>query len=626
MSVFARVKDLGLELTTAWATISGKKPVPAETFHMDTSKPQQPISFPDPADAHERLDSWKEIAVYLKRDERTVRRWEKEGLPVHRKMHKKQASVFAYIAEIDAWWNDGRQRLEPGCLPSSTPPIPREKSLVTRWRRAWLPVLGAAVVIAGAFTFNFAGIRNRISAPQVPTIRSIAVLPLENLSGDANQEYFVDGMTDELITDLASIARLRVISRTSTTHYKNSRKTIPEIARELNVDAVLEGSVGRSANAVRIRAQLVRAAPEEHLWAASYERDFPDVLALQHDVAKAIANEIKIKLTPEENERLANARQVDPEAYQMYLRGRFSFESWTRDAVRLARKNFQMAIEKDPNYAPSYAGLADTYVFGATGLEPNVSIPLARAAAMKAIELDDSVGDAHAALAEVKFMGDWDWAGAEKEFRRAIASNPGDTLAHHMYSHFLLAMGRDEESLRESQVYLQVDPLSAPANNHLAWHYVATAQYDLAIQYDSKAVQIDPNYVDAIYGLAEAYRHKGMAQEALTQYQKMMTLSGARPELINSLRRTYETEGWKGYWQKSLDQDLERANREYVSFYDIALDYALLADKAQAFRYLEKAYADHEGLLTWIKAERNFDILHSDPRFQDLLRRVGLPQ
>ncbi len=496
-----------------------------------------------------------------------------------------------------------------------------------RARKLWTAGLALAVLLALLTGLNVGGLRQRVlGRPAAPAIRSLAVLPLENLSGDQAQEYFADGMTDELITDLASIARLRVISRTSTAHYKGTRKTIPEIARELNVDAVVEGSVGRSANKVRIRAQLVRAVPEEHLWAESYERDFPDVLALQRDVAKAIANEIKIKLTPEEKARLANARQVDAEAYQLYLRGRFSFENWTRDAVRLARENFQKAIEKDPSYAVAYAGLADTYVFGVTGLEPKVSIPLARAAARKALELDDSLGDAHAALAQVKFLGDWDWAGAEKEFRRAIDLNPGDTLVHHMYSHFLLAMGRNEESLRESELYLQLDPLSAPANHHLAWHYSATGQYDRAIEQDLKAVQIDPNYIDSIHGLGEAYRHKGMPQEALVQYQKQMTLSGASPDWIKSLRRAYQAEGWKGYWQKSLDRDLKQANREYVSFLDIADDYALLGDKAQAFRYLEKAYAGHEDFLTWVKTERDFDILHSDPRYADLLRRMGLPQ
>jgi TolB-like protein/DNA-binding winged helix-turn-helix (wHTH) protein/Tfp pilus assembly protein PilF len=489
-----------------------------------------------------------------------------------------------------------------------------------------LLALALVVALAAASVWAWQKWRTQVSAfHSQPQITSLAVLPLENLSGDPSQEYFADGMTDELITDLASIASLRVISRTSTTHYKGTRKTVPEIARELNVDAVVEGSVGLSANKVRIRAQLVRAVPEEHLWAESYERDLPDVLALQRDVAKAIAGEIKIKLTPGEKARLAQARQIDPEAYHSYLRGRFSFENWTPDAVNLARKSFREAIAKDPNYALAYAGLADTYVFGEVDLDPKVSIPLARAAAMKALELDDTLSDAHAALAQVKFLGEWDWTGAETEFRRAINLNPGDTLVHHMYSHFLLNTGRNEESLKESELYLLLDPLSVAANNHLGYHYLATGQYDLAIEQEHKALQIDPSYHQAIYFLGDAYRHSGMPQEALVQYEKAMTLSGTNPDWVRSLRKAYQAEGWRGYFRKSLDRDLERSNREYVSPYGIAENYALLGDKAQAFRYLDKAYADRDAFLVWIKAERDFDTLHSDPRYADLLRRMGLP-
>jgi TolB-like protein/DNA-binding winged helix-turn-helix (wHTH) protein/Tfp pilus assembly protein PilF len=496
-------------------------------------------------------------------------------------------------------------------------------------RPAWGKIaLGlAAVLLVAASVWAWQRWQVRTSALQAsPHITSLAVLPLENLSGDPSQEYFADGMTDELITDLASISSLRVISRTSTVHYKGTRKTIPEIARELNVDAVVEGSVGRSANKVRIRAQLVRAAPEEHLWAESYERDLPDVLALQRDVAKAIANEIKVKLTPEERARLARVGPVDPEAYRLYVRGRLSFENWTPDAVLLARKNFQEAIAKDPNYSLAYAGLADTYVFGSTPTDPKVGIPLARAAALKALELDDTLSDAHAALAQVKFLADWDWAGAEKEFRRAIDLNPGDTLAHHMYSHFVLYMGRNEESLKESELYLRLDPLSVAANNHLGYYYLAAGQYELAIQQEHKTLRIDPNYHDAIYYLGEAYRHKGMPQEALTQYEKVMTLEGASPELVKSLRKAYQADGWRGYYRKSLDQDLERSHRQYVSPYSIADSYAVVGDKTQAFRYLDKAYAERAIWLTAIKAEHDFDLLHSDPRYADLLRRMGLPQ
>lgn len=517
---------------------------------------------------------------------------------------------------------------DSSALPGKDPPVGTLEGVVCQKDRLGWKTVGVGValvlVLSGVALWRVRARPDR-NPSVAPRITSLAVLPLENLSGDSSQDYFADGMTDELITNLASIGTLRVISRTSTAHYKDTRKTVPEIARELNVDAVVEGSVGLSANKVRIRAQLVRAAPEEHLWAESYERDLPDVLTLQRDVAKAIADEIKVTLTPEEKARLANARQVNPEAYHLYLRGRFSFENWTPDAVARARTNFQEAIAKDPSYALAYAGLADTYVFGEADLDPKVAIPLARAAATKALQLDDTLSDAHAALAQVKFLGDWDWAGAEKEFRRAIVLNPGDTLAHHMYSHFLLNTGRNEESLKESELYLRLDPLSVAANNHLGYHYLVTGQFDLAIEQEHKALQIDPSYHQAIYFLGEAYRHRGTPQEALVQYEKAMTLSGIDPDWVRSLRKAYQAEGWRGYFRKSLDRDLERSNREYVSPCDIAEDYALLGDDAQAFRYLDKGYANRDARLVWIKAERDFDALHSDPRYADLLRRMGLP-
>jgi Tfp pilus assembly protein PilF len=293
--------------------------------------------------------------------------------------------------------------------------------------------------------------------------------------------------------------------------------------------------------------------------------------------------------------------------------------------VRLARENFQKAIEKDPNYALPYAGLADTYVFGDAELDPKIAIPLARAAALKALELDDTLSEAHAALAQVKFLGDWDWVGAEKEFRRAIELNPGDTLAHHMYSHFVLHMGRNQESLQESALYVRLDPLSAAANNHLGYYYLATGQYNLAIEQEHKALQIDPNYHDSLGVLGDAYRHKEMGREALAQYEKMMALEGTSPEWVKSLRKAYQAQGWRGYFRKLLDRDLERSKREFVSPYEIADYYALLGDKRQAFRYLDKAYAARDRWLPLVKTEHDFDVLHSDPRYADLLRRMGLP-
>ena len=325
------------------ATLQSKEQTaPAKGYPMGASKPQPAISSPELSS--EKLDSWKEIAAYLKRDERTVRRWEKEGLPVHRKVHKKQASVFAYRGEIDTWWNDGRQRLEPGKSSSPALAIARDGGPLLRSRRLWIPVIGFFVILAGAFSFNVAGIRVRIFAPQMPPIRSIAVLPLENLSGDANQEYFVDGMTDALITQLAKVHGLRVISRTSVMQFKNTKKTIPEIARELNVEGVIEGSIFRSVDRVRITAQLINGRSDQHVWSESYERDVKDVLTLQHELARTIAVQVRAVVTPAEEERLRSRQSVNPETYEAYLRGRSYLEKWTPDGAGEGLHYFQRAI------------------------------------------------------------------------------------------------------------------------------------------------------------------------------------------------------------------------------------------------------------------------------------------
>jgi serine/threonine protein kinase/Tfp pilus assembly protein PilF len=478
------------------------------------------------------------------------------------------------------------------------------------WHRSNLPVAAPAPTAAGA----------------ARQMQSLAVLPLKNLSGDPNQEYFADGTTLELITTLTKISKLKVISWTSVRVYKSTTKTLPEIAKELKVDAVIEGSVERSGDRVKIVAQLIDGPNDRNLWAESYNREVRDILSLQDEVAATIAKEIRVALTAQDKARLAGVRPVDPEAYRLYLRGRASLENWTRDAMLLARQSFTKAIEKDPSCALAYAGLASSYLTGEHDVEPKVGIPLARTAAVKALELDDNLSDAHVAMALVKYEGDWDWAGAEKEFVRAIDLNPGDTLAHHMYSHLLLTTGRNQESLRESELYLQLDPLAAPASNHLAFHYLATGQYDLAIAQNAKTLQMDPNYHDAVRDLGDAYRHKGMSREALVQYERAMVLEKTSAEWVETLRTAFEKEGWKGYWEKSLNRSLEKAKHEYVSPYEIAYYYALLNDRENAFRYLDKAYANRDEALPIIKTDRDFDSLHADPRYSALLRRLGLPQ
>jgi serine/threonine protein kinase/tetratricopeptide (TPR) repeat protein len=464
------------------------------------------------------------------------------------------------------------------------------------------------------------------SAIAAPEIHSLAVLPLKNLSGDPEQEYFADGTTLELITTLTKINNLGVISWTSVRGYKNSTKTLPEIAKELNTDGVIDGSVERSGNRVKITIQLIQGASDHTLWAQSYNRELRDILSLQEEVAGTIAQEVRVALTPQDRVRLSGARPVDPDAYLLYMRGRSDLQRWTKDTWRMARQSFHQAIEKDPTYALAYAGLAETYITGDTSLDPKISIPLARATAAKALALDDTVGDAHVASAQVKYQEDWDWNGAEKEFKRAIELNPGDTLAHHLYSHLLLAMGRNQESLRESNLYVRLDPASPAAYDHLGFHYAADGQFELAIAAYRKTTLLDPTWESSHQWLGDAYRHQGMSQEALAEYERAMALDKTSPEFVRALRKAFEVEGWKGYWEKILSSQLEKARHDYVSPTRIAILYARLGDKENAFRYLDKAYANHDDALTLVKTDRDLDLLHADPRFAALLRRMGLPQ
>ena len=500
-----------------------------------------------------------------------------------------------------------------------------------------LALLGTIMVmtlllVTGVAWWIWHGPNSRIAAhaptPAVaaPEIHSLAVLPLKNLSGDPNQEYFADGTTLELITTLTKINNLSVISWTSVRGYKNTTKTLPEIAKELNTDGVIDGSVERSGNRVKITMQLIHGSNDHTLWAKSYNRELRDILSLQEEVADTIAKEVRVALTPQDRVRLSGARPVDPEAYLLYTQGRSEMQRWTKDTWRAARQSFHQAIEKDPSYAVAYAGLAETYITGDTSLDPKISIPLARAAAAKALALDDTVGDAHVASAQVKYKEDWDWEGAEKEFKRTIELNPGDTLAHHLYSHLLLTMGRNQESLKESELYVRLDPVSPAAYDHIGFHYAADGRFELAIAAYRKLPLLDPTWESSHEWLGDAYRHQGMSEEALAEYERAMAVDKTSAEFVRTLRKAFEREGWKGYWEKVLSAQLEKSRHEYVSPYKIANYYALLGDKENTFRYLDKAYAIHDVALTEIKTERNFDRLDADPRYATLLRRMGLPQ
>ncbi len=495
-------------------------------------------------------------------------------------------------------------------------------------RKVYFVLAGGLIALVAALVgFSVPRLRERLTRRgQEARISSIAVLPLENLSGDPNQEYFADGMTEQMITDLSKIGALKVISRTSVMQYKGTKKPLPQIAKELNVDAVIEGSVLRAGNRVRITAQLIRADTDLHLWAESYERDLSDVLALQDEVARAIASEIKIKVTPQEQARLASSRPVNPEAHEAYLKGRYHWNKRTEGEVKKGIDYFQQAIAIDPNYAPAYSGLADCYILlNSRGYLTSREVqPKAKEATTKALRLDDTLADGHASLAYILFYG-WDWSGAEREFKRAIELNPGYVEAHHVYSHFLTATGRTDESLAESKRALELAPLDLPIVVHLGWHYIYSRQYDAAIDQIRKAIELDRNFALGHFYLGQAYEHKAMYNEAIAEFQNAVTLSGGSPETVTSLGHAYAIAGRKAEAQKVLDHFAELSKGRFISPYNIALVYAGLGENPKALAWLKKAYDEQSGQLVYLKVEPNLDNLRPDPRFQELVRRVGFP-
>ena len=502
------------------------------------------------------------------------------------------------------------------------------------WQKRWLLALAGTVVVLLALLvgLNVRGWRDRLfghaGAGLAGKIDSLAVLPLENLSGDKEQDYFADGMTEELIATLGKIGALRVISRTSVMQYKGARKPLPQIGRELNVDAVVEGSVMRSGDRMRITAQLIHAASDRHLWAESYEGDLRDVLALQSKVAQAIAREIRITLTPQERGHLAKARPVDPEAYELYLKGRYFWNKRTEEGLRKGIEYFRQAIGKEPSYALAYAGLADCYsepaFLGVVTVSPSAAMSEARAAAMRALELDDTLPEAHTSLAMIKRDYDWAWADAEREFRRAIELNPSYANGHHFYSHYLIALGRSAESLTESKRALELDPVDPIINVHLGWHYLYARQYDLAIEQFRKTLDLDPNVAQAHEFLGQAYEQKSMYSQAVTELQKALLLYST-PRTLAFLGHAYAIAGRRDDALKVREKLKDLSKQRYVSPYFLAVVYVGLSANGQAFEYLERAYEERSESLIYLKVEPILEPLHSDPRFQDLVHRVGLP-
>jgi TolB-like protein/DNA-binding winged helix-turn-helix (wHTH) protein/Tfp pilus assembly protein PilF len=492
-----------------------------------------------------------------------------------------------------------------------------------QWPRGRI-ILAVALVVSLA-VLSVLLFRSHGHAPT--PIRSLAVLPLENLSGDASQRYFSDGMTDQLITDLAQISALKVISRTSVMAYEGARKPLPQIARELHVDAVVEGTVLRAGDQVRITAQLIDASTDKHLWSQSYQGELKDTLALQDRVARAIAEQIQINLTPREQAALKSVRVVNPEAYESYLKGRFFWNKRTADGLRVALAYFNQAIEEDHNYAQSYSGLADTYAllgdWQYAVMTPAQANPKAKAAALKAVELDSSLGEAHNSLAFLLDGFDWDLDAGGKEFQRAIELNPGYATAHHWYAWHLGLLGRYDEAIVEMRKAESLDPLSLIINADLAELLVLAHSYDESIRQSRKTIEMDPNFAMAHNQLGQAYLQQRLYEQAIGELQKAVQLSAGSQTCIANLARAYALSGRKSEAGKLLNdlKSSSSANNSHAS--EVAAIYASLGDKDEAMKWLEKGYAERFNPGVLIRP--GFDPLRSDPRFQNLAHRVGLP-
>jgi eukaryotic-like serine/threonine-protein kinase len=509
--------------------------------------------------------------------------------------------------------------------------LPRISPPAERPRRLRLGAIAAALALAvGALLlWNPGGLRNRLIPLGTARVRSLAVLPLANLSGDPQQEYFADGMTEELITRLSKLGNLRVTSRTSIMGYKQTRKRIPDIARELGVDTILEGSVEREGQRVKVTAQLIDAPSDRHIWADSYERDLKDVLPLQGEVAQAVAREVGVKLTPSGQAGLAaTTRPVIPAAYDAYIRGRHAWNKRKESNLREGIQLFQESIDADPTYAPAYAGMADCYgqLGYASYVSPEESFPRAKAAAQKALELDPNLAEAHASLGFDLMYYDWDFPAAEREYQRAIELNPSYGVAHQWYAYLLTAMERPvAEAEREIAAARKLDPLSVPINTDQAYMLYYYGKAEEALKAARTALEMDPKFPLGYFWLGRIYTSQGRYAEAEAALQKIGPLRTWTPAMA-ALGYLYAKSGRRKDAEGLLAEfsALAREGR-YPSSYAIAVIYAGLGQEDEVFRRLDDAYRERSHWLVWLKRDPRWDGVRADPRFAKLVRKVGLP-
>src|SRR5579859_1114629 len=535
---------------------------------------------------------------------------------------------YRFTGEVEligvALSGEGRAEME-----SPRPVAPPLRPADPGWSHTWSRILTGALAVTLLALAAGNWLRRRENAlPHPSAIRSIAVLPLANLSGDPSQDYFAEGMTDELITELAKIGSLRVISRTSIVRYTGTKLPLSRVAKELSVYAIVEGSVVRSGDEVRITAQLIEASSDRHLWAESYKRNLRDVLAVQTDVARAIAKQVNATFTPTQSNRPPDQAVVSSQAHEAYLRGLFFWNKWTEDGARKSIGYFEQAIEADPKYALAYAGLANSYIvmgdFGVGVLPPHEANNAAEQAALKAIELDETLAEAHAALAMSRFRSDGDLAGVDSEFKRALELNPVSATAHHWYSHYLLAVGRSKEAIAEGKRAYDLSPVDPEMGTHMQFLSLFLHRYDDVLAQGQQNIELDPNFGETYFMNAQALEQQHKYEDAKREFSKALALSGRRSMVLASFGHLLAVSGDRSGAQKKLAELKALSEKRYVPAYEKALVHVGLGNQESALGDLNTAYKEGSHWIFILQSDARLDPLRSDARFQSLLERVGL--
>jgi TolB-like protein/DNA-binding winged helix-turn-helix (wHTH) protein/Tfp pilus assembly protein PilF len=536
-----------------------------------------------------------------------------------------QRHTVARIVTEEEEMANGRGESEPAFESKALLVTVAKEKEVNRRRRLALGAVGVLLVgLTLALTHTWSSRKSQVSATGT-TVRSLAVLPFKPIGARDEDDYLGLGMADALITKLSNIREINIRPTSAVRKYGSQDQDPVAAGRELRVEAVIEGSVQRVGEQLRVTVQLVSVRDRAPLWAEKFDERFTDIFAVQDRISEQVARALMPRLTLEDRERLHKRYTENAEAYQAYLKGRFLWNKRTGEGMRKSIEYFDQAVRIDPKYALAYAGLADSYnVLSQFGeLASDEAMPKAKAAALKALEIDDTLAEAHASLALVHNVYDWNWVGAETEFKRAIELNPNYANARHWYAMFLSAAGRHDEALAEIRRAKEIDPVSLIISTNEGWILFCARQYDAAIEQLGKTVELDQGFANAHYKLALVYEAKGMYKEAVKEYLKDEALSGTSQEVVAMLRAAYSKSGWEGYCQRQLNQLKKESKEGYVSPKSFVMAYLQLGEKDRAFEWLEKAYGERGELLLYLKVDPRFDPLRSDPRFEDLLRRVG---